>query len=165
MNGRLGRHRMQERNIVDAVPEMWKQITHVLTTVAALTKIPAGLDDAALTLMSTAAKSFHFDRLAVHADHCRLVVKRVNVAWAAVHEKKDDALRLRREQWSFGCQRIGKLRRRLYPSCEEAIAGQERSQRSRTKAAAGFPKEFPPRATTEVTSSVGRHLISFNPNR
>ena len=89
---------MHERNIVDAVAQVREEIAHILAAVAPLTEFPPRLDDAALILVPATAKRFHFDRLAVHADHRRLVVERVDMAWTAVHEQKDHALRLRREQ-------------------------------------------------------------------
>ena len=66
---RFGGHRVHERDIVDAVAQVREEFAHILAAVAALTEFPARLDDAALILVPAAAKRFHFDRLAVHADH------------------------------------------------------------------------------------------------
>src|SRR4051794_29851732 len=98
---------MHERDIVGAVAQMREEIADILATVAPLTKLPARLNDAALVLVPAASERFYFDRLAVHPDHRRLKVERVDMAWAAVHEEKDDAFGLRREQGCSGGERIG----------------------------------------------------------
>jgi carbon storage regulator CsrA len=43
-----------------------------------------------LTIASATAKRFDFDRLAVHPLHGWLVVKRIDVAWPAIHKQKND---------------------------------------------------------------------------
>ena len=97
MNWRLGRHRMQERDVVDMLGKMGKQIAHPLATLAVLAEFPARFDDAARVLVTAATMRLHGDRLAIHADHRRLVVEGVDVARTAIHEQENDALGLWRQ--------------------------------------------------------------------
>src|SRR4051812_23791414 len=83
---RFGRHGMNERDVVDAIANVRKQVANPFAALAALPELPARFDDSALVFVTTAAECFHFNRFAVHADHCRLVVERVDVTWPAVHE-------------------------------------------------------------------------------
>jgi hypothetical protein len=41
--------------------------------------------------MAAAAECFHIHRFAVHANHVRLVIERVDMAGPAIHEQKDNA--------------------------------------------------------------------------
>src|SRR5215472_14869273 len=101
---------MQKGDVIDALGQMRKQIADPFAALAVLLKLPARLDDASLVLDATAARRFYFDRLIVHADHRRLIVKGVDVAGPTVHEQKDDTLGFGLEVRLLRGERIGKLR-------------------------------------------------------
>ena len=142
VDGRLGRHRVEERDVVDAVAEVREQVADPFAALAALAEFPARLDDAAFVLVPAAAERFHGDRFAVHADHRRLVIERVDVARPAVHEQKDDALGFGRAAaavWAragWRCKRRGSCAAR-----EEAVGRQERGRARPRRTRSRFPKE------------------------
>ncbi len=76
------------------VAKWGNSVADPFAALAVLMELPARLDDPPLVLMPAAAERFDVDRFAVHADHRRLVVERVDMAGPAVHEQKDDALGL-----------------------------------------------------------------------
>src|SRR5688500_19028510 len=130
---------MQEGNVVDAGCQIRIQRTDPFTTLAVLLEFPSGLDEAFLVLVSAAAESYDVDRYAVHSDHGRFVIERVDVAWAAVHEKEDDALCLGRQQGRFGGERVRGRRGRGPGAGQKAFAGEQRGECGRAEPAAGFP--------------------------
>src|SRR6185503_11986257 len=96
--------------------------------ITALAEFPAWFDDATLILVPAAAERFHFDRLAVHANHARLIVERVDVAWAAVHEEEDHALCFCGQQRRFWRERVRESRCGRALLRKEAIAREHRGQ-------------------------------------
>ena len=96
---RLCSHRMDKRDVVNAFCQMREQLADPFAALAILVKLPARLNNSALILAAAAAKCFDFDCFSIHPDHRRLVVKRVDVAWSAIHEQEDDALCFGRELW------------------------------------------------------------------
>src|SRR3954453_8040160 len=113
---------MDECDIVDAVAEVREQVADPFTALATLREFPAWFNDATLVLVAAAAECFHFDRFAVHADHCRFVIERVDVTWPAIHEKEDDAFGLSGQQRWLGRERIRELCCSLRRFREEAVA-------------------------------------------
>ena len=99
---RIGRHRMQKGDVVDTFAQVGKQIADPLAALAILFEFPARFDDAATGAVPATSKGLDIDRLAIHADHVRLVVERIDMAWSAIHEQKNDALRFGGEMWRFG---------------------------------------------------------------
>src|SRR5205823_8191409 len=87
-----------------------KQITDPFATLAVLSEVPARLDDPALILDPAAAAGLYGHRLVVHALHRGLVIKRVDMTRAAVHEQEDHAPHLGREMRRLRSQGIDKLR-------------------------------------------------------
>ena len=65
---------------------MRKQVANPFTTLTVLFELPSRLDYSTFIAVTTTTKCFDCDRLPIHANHVGLVVKRVDVAWTAVHE-------------------------------------------------------------------------------
>src|SRR6478752_4911521 len=101
---------MDKRNVVDTIAQMRKEFAYVLAALAMLSEPPPRLNNAALILVPAAAKRFYVDRFAIHADHRRLVVERVDMARTAIHEKEDDTLCLCRQQRWLHSQWVCELR-------------------------------------------------------
>ena len=112
MDRRIGRHRVDEGDVVHVGRDVWKEIAHPLTALAVLLELPLGADDPALALLATAALGLHVDRLTVEAVELRLVVERVDLARPAIHEEEDHALGFGREVRRLGRERIGERRAR-----------------------------------------------------
>ena len=89
-------HQGPDAQTVDPSREMGKQLAHFETALPVLVELPRGGEQVArggeLELRLGEGHG-----LAVHGGELRLGVERINVRHAAVHEQKDDALRLRRE--------------------------------------------------------------------
>src|SRR5207245_2432589 len=101
-------------------------------------------DDTALVLVAAPAESLHLDRLAVHAFHGRLIVKSVDVARAAVHVEKDDALGLGREVRLLGGQGVDEFVATVSGNSlrsQEAVITQERGQGNRRKSGSSLPEK------------------------
>ena len=45
--------------------------------------------------MPSTSKRFHSDRFIIHPDHVGLVVKRIDLTGASIHEQKDNRFRFR----------------------------------------------------------------------
>src|SRR4051794_2654649 len=99
MDWRLCSHRMDKGDVVDAFCQMREQFADPFAALAILVKLPARLNNSALVLAAAAAKRFDFDCFSIHPNHRRLVVKRIDVTWTAIHEQEDDALSF---GWEFG---------------------------------------------------------------
>ncbi len=107
MNRRVGRHRMEEGDIVDMLRELRKECRDLLPTLPVGRELPLRPHDPSLTLLAAASLRLHLDRLAVEIVELRLVVEGVDMAGAAVHEEEDHALRLGGEVGDLRGQRIG----------------------------------------------------------
>ena len=131
MNRRICRHRMNERDVIDAGTDIWKQIRDPLSGFAVLLEFPFWLDDPALTLLAAATKGFHIDRLSIHSDHVRLVVERVDMAGAAVVENEDDAFGFPGSRGRFCFERVCEtttMRGRCIGFIEKAVHSQHTRQ-------------------------------------
>ena len=84
---------MQERNIINVFGDVGQQCADGLTALAVLVEFPAWFDDSPARFVPASTERFHVNGLAVHADHFRLLVKRVDVAGTAIHKQEDDRLR------------------------------------------------------------------------
>ena len=85
---------MQESNVVDVLSNMRKKIRNPLPALAVLLELPLRPNDASLIFFATAALCFDLDRLPVETVEFRLVIERVNMTGATIHEQKDHALGL-----------------------------------------------------------------------
>ena len=92
---RIGGHRVQEGDVVDVLARCGnRSLTHLPHWPYCL-NFHRGSTMRPWFLCPPRPKVLTVDRLVVHADHRRLVVERVDVARAAVHEQEDDALGFR----------------------------------------------------------------------
>src|SRR5207244_6459739 len=98
----FGIHRMQKSNVIDAGADVGEEVADPFAGLAILFELPFGTDNAAFVLVAASPKGFYGNRLAIERIELRLVVKCFNVAGAAIHEKKDDALGFGREVRWFG---------------------------------------------------------------
>src|SRR5436190_23311954 len=75
----------------------------------------------------------------------RFGIERIHLTWSAVHEEKDDVLRLRREVWRLRSQRIRRTtcRRSLRMAREEAVPTQKINQGEHRETSADIPKKMP----------------------
>ena len=127
---RVGRHRVQEGDVVDAGGQVREQVADVLAGLAVLLELPLRPDDPALVLLAASAERLDGDRLAVELVELGLVVEGVDLAGTAVHEEEDDALGPGRQHRLLGGQRVGE-RARLAPiggGSEVAVLAEEPSQ-------------------------------------
>ena len=153
---RVGGHRVQERDVVDAGGEVREQVADHLAALAVGLEFPLRPDDAAFVLLATPAERLHGDRLAVEIVELRLVVERVDLARAAVHEQEDDALGLRSEVRRLRRERVRRSRGDIGSPrglAEEAVAGEQVGQAQRGEPRAGLPEEFAAGAAAEARSS------------
>ena len=111
MNGRVGRQRVQEGDVVDAATDVREKIAHPFSTLSIALEVPLGAHHAPLVALAAAAEGLHRDGLAVQGVELRLVVEGVDMARAAIHEEEDDALGLGRIMRAPGLQGIGILLR------------------------------------------------------
>ena len=119
MDRRIGRHRMQEGNLVRLLANVREKVTYLFTTLTVFFKIPFRTDHTATCLFSATPKSFHVNRLTVQWIELGLVIKRVHVAWATIHKQKNHMLRFRWQRRLLGRKRIGP--RRLAVCCHRLI--------------------------------------------
>ena len=105
MNRRLRVHRVQKRDVVDTLSKVREQIGHVLATLTVLLEVPLGSDNPTLVAMPTSAKGLHFDGFPIQGIKVGLVVERVDMARAAIHEEKNHRFRFARELGRTGRQR------------------------------------------------------------
>ena len=125
---RVGGHRVQEGDVIDARGQVREQVADPLAALAVLLELPLRPDDPALVLLAAAAEGLHLHGLAVQAVQLRLVVERIDVAGPAVHEQEDHALRLGGEVRLLRRQRIGE---RAAPSAADACARRSRRRAGR----------------------------------
>jgi hypothetical protein len=158
---RVGGHRVDECDVVDAAADVREQVADPLAALAVLLELPPRLDDAALVLLAATAGSLHLDGLVVHADHAGLIVERVDLARPAVHEQKDDALRLGSARRRLRSERISEgVGRGVSRGAEQPVVAEPR-ERDAGEARAHLPEEFAPRAPAEVVAG-GRHVRTFH---
>ena len=164
VDGALGVHALDERDVVDAGGQVGEQVADPRAALAVLPEVPLGTDDAALVAVAAAALGLHLDGLAVEPVELGLVVEGVDMARAAVHEQEDDALGLARQQGRLARQRVGPRagqRRdaveRLRLPREEPVMRQHARERDARERAAGLPEELAPRAAAEgVARGLGK---------
>ena len=125
---------MQERDIVDTFTQFGKQVADPFAALAVLFELPSWFYDATFVTVSATTKGFHRDRFVIHADHIRLVVEGIDLAWTAVHKKEDHRLGF----WLV-MRRVLGYALRLTSRCpipEESVRSQKRSESDAAKTAA-----------------------------
>ena len=167
MDRRVGRHRVDEGDVIDVLRRMRKKIAHPLATLAVLLELPLRSDDTSLVFLTTAALRLHLDRLTVERIERRLVVERVDVAGAAIHEEEDHALGLRREMRGLGGERIHERSAAGSPYLprEKPLVQQAREREPRERPPS-LPEEFTAGAPAELSVRlimIGCHDV--NPGR
>ena len=92
MHVRLGSHRHQERQIVDALGDIWKNGADPASALAVLLEFERTLHHAAGRTGGRFDARARIELLAAQFDQLRFVIEGIHLAGAAVHEKLDDAL-------------------------------------------------------------------------
>ena len=82
---------MNKSDVIDMTSEIGEEIANPLSAIAVLLELPSGLDDTTLVLVSATAEGFDLNRLIVAPFHRGLVIERVDVARAPIHEQEDHA--------------------------------------------------------------------------
>ena len=108
---------MNERDIIHMVRQVGKQIGHPFAALTILLELPLRTDHSTFILVPPTAKRFHLDCLAIQGIQLRLVIKRIDVAGPAIHEKEDDILGLRCEMRRFGHHRALPIRLSVGSEC------------------------------------------------
>ena len=139
---------MQKGNLVALRAEMREEVADVLAALTVLLELPFRAHHAAAVFLAAAAKGFHLNRLAVERIHLGLVIKRIHLARAAVHEEKNHVLRLGRQRRVLRLERV--FPRRLAVGGhrlvgEKAILRHHARQRQRREAAAHLVHKLTPR--------------------
>ena len=106
MNGRVSRHRMEKGDVIDHFRSVGKKTGNPFAAFAILFEIPAGLDNAALSLVSTTPERFDVNRFVVHALHGWFVIEGIDVTGTTIHIEEDDRFRFGRKMRFFGRQRV-----------------------------------------------------------
>src|SRR5678815_6184333 len=92
MDVRLGRHRHEEREVIDTFGNVRENAADPPATLAILLELEGALHDVA----RRAGRSFNartgIELLAMQFDQLRLVIEGIHLADAAIHEKLHDAL-------------------------------------------------------------------------
>lgn len=125
---------MQERDIVDTFAQLGKQVADPFTALAVLLEFPPWLYDPTFVTVSATSEGFNGNSLVVHADHIRLVVERIDLAWTAVHEQEDHRFGF----WLVMRRVLGNTLRLTgrRPIPEESVRSQKRSESDTAKTTA-----------------------------
>ena len=164
VDGRIGDHRVNERNVIDAGGEMREETAHLLAALAILLELPLGADDPAFVLPAAPTKRLHLNGLSIEPVKLGLVVEGVDVAGPAIHEQEDHTARLAGKMRLLRREGIGKRRGcRRCRACEKFVETQQSGQRQAGEAATGFPEEFAPRPPTKATGAgIGRRRFGVH---
>src|SRR5262245_33526742 len=152
---------MDEGDVIHALREVRKKFGNPFAAPPVLAELPLGPHDSPLVAVTAAPERFDFHGLPVERIHLRLVVERLDMARAAVHEEENDALRLRREMGLSWREGIDEMRLSVGGdrlAGEKTVPREHRGQRQRPETAAGFPQKFAPRATAELARFRGTKL-------
>jgi hypothetical protein len=145
--------RLDERDLVDVLGDVRKQLAHPRARLSVLLEGELGRGDREARLprghgrQPLAADDGGRQVLVEHLLHLRLVVVEVHLRRAAVHEQVDEVLRLR-----------GEVRRELL---RESVAREQRSERGGPDAGGRHPEEPAPRDVLDRdVHRIGHRLIS-----
>ena len=130
MDWRVRGHRMDKSDIINMFCHVRKQRTHPLATLPILLEFPAWLNNSATVSLTATTKRFHIDRFAVHSNHLRFVVKRVDVTRSAVHEQKDDRFCFWLIMWFLWGKRVNEFSFAICTNglmVKETVSAQHRS--------------------------------------
>ena len=157
VDGRIGDHGVDERDVIDAGAEVGEEIADELAALAVGLEGPLGSDDAAFVLFAAAAEGFHGNSFAVEFVEFGLVLEGIDLAGAAVHEEKDDALGFGFEMRLLGREGIaeGRSGRGGGGGGEEVVEGEQAGHGEAGEAGAGFAEEFAAGAVAEVSGGRG----------
>ena len=110
MRDTFGLHRMDEAQIIHVARHVREKFGDPMSRLAMPGKIPQrlhhALQAAPLAGVGDHARVVESDHFSVLLLEERLVIERVDVAWTALHEKEDDALRTRAVMWLLGSEGI-----------------------------------------------------------
>jgi hypothetical protein len=111
VNWRIGRHGVDEGDVVNFLSQMGEQIADPFAAFAVLPEFPARLHNPPLIAMPAATEGLHFDGFAIHAVHAGFVIEGIDLAGATVHVEKDDMLCAWRDMRCLCGKRIAKSHR------------------------------------------------------
>src|SRR5262249_52265872 len=148
MDRRVGGHRVEESDIGHANRQVREQVGDPLAALTILLELPLRTDDAPLVLVAAATVRLHGDRLPIQLIELGLVVERIDLAGAAVHEQEDDALRLATEVWLLRGERVSGYTR-ICAIGEETVLRQQAAQGQAGEPSAGLPQKLAARAAAE----------------
>ena len=103
--GEVRDHRPDDRQVVDALADMRKQVADRDAALAVVPEFPGAAEHVA-DIVELRRMGLDLDRLPVLAVETRLGIKRVHLRWPAVHEQEDHARRLGREVRRLGRERV-----------------------------------------------------------
>lgn len=160
VDGRIGGHRVDEGDVVDAGGQVGKEIADPLAALAILLELPLRPDDATFVPLAAAAERFDRHGLAIEFVELGLVFEGIDLARPAVHEEENYALGLGRKMRRLGGQRVGELRLcRMGGPAEKAVLREQSRQRQSGEAGARLPKEFAARAAAERAGRLQRFQV------
>lgn len=122
VNGRIGRHGVDEGDIVDFLSQAGEQVTDPFAACAVLPEFPARFHDATLIAMPAATEGLHFDGFAIHSIHAGFVIEGIDLAGATVHIEENDVFRARLEVGCLGSEGIAEGGRGLISDCRSLNA-------------------------------------------
>ena len=137
---------MDERDIIDMLGKVWKQVGNPFARLPILIEFPTGFDDTATGFFATSAEGFHLDGFAIHTVHCGLVIEGVHMAWPAIHVKENNAGGLGGAMRFFRSERV----KGLCSLCFEERIFKHACECNASKASACLPNEFASGIATEV---------------
>lgn len=120
----VGLHRLDQADVVHALPQVREEVAHERSTISAGPELPQRLQQDALLIREAAANA---GRLAVGREQLRLVVEGVHVRDAAIGEDEDHPFGARRAMRLLGRQRVGRGAGRLSEQLREDARHQQRA--------------------------------------
>jgi len=152
VNWRIGRHGVDEGDVVNFLSQMGKQIADPFAAFAVLPEFPARFHDATLIAMPAPTEGLHFDSFAIHPVHAGFVIEGVDLAGTTVHVEEDHIFRARLEVGCLGSEGIAEGGRLLIGHCRllQTISIQQRCQRQSGETTAGLPECFATSSATEI---------------
>ena len=102
-------HGVDEAEVIDVLPDVWKEFADVAAGLAVLLEVPERLEELALALFAEGvfANADEVVALAIAFDELGFVIEAVDMAGTAGHEEEDDSFGSAGEGGRLGRERIG----------------------------------------------------------
>ena len=158
---RLGRHRVDEAQVVGQLRQVRQQIGDHLARLPARLEFPVRLHEVAVLALKGDELVPPGHRLAVALDQLRLVIPRVQMAQRAGAKDHQHILRLGREMRR--ARRVGMLRRPVrtngrFVRAEQLLLGEQRKERDAAQAGAAVAEKI---AAIQQPATGVREVASF----